>query len=407
MEIKEERKYCLNCINRPCEKKGCPLKNYIPDFIKEENEDKDFEIMSKTTVLSAICGRVCPYSKQCQGSCTRKYTGNSVQIGKIEAYLGDKLLESDFEYSRKKPNGKKIAVIGSGPSGLTCAAFLAMEGFDVTIFERFKKLGGLLRYGIPDFRLDRDVIEKTISKILNIGINVIKGKELGKDLELSDLTTKFDAIYLAIGANQPNITLDGENILSGNKLLEDINLNNKIPDFNGKKVAISGGGNVAMDAARTLKRMGAEVTVVYRRSEKEMPAEVKEIEIAKEEGVNFEFLTNILKRVGNNKLLCIKTKLIQREDSDRLVPINIEGSEFEEKFDYVVLATGSISKKEVLQKQGLKLDENGYVIVDEKMKTNLKNVYSGGDLIGTKATVAWAAANGREAAKIITEELSK
>ena len=139
MEIKEERKYCLNCINRPCEKKGCPLKNYIPDFIKEENEDKDFEIMSKTTVLSAICGRVCPYSKQCQGSCTRKYTGNSVQIGKIEAYLGDKLLESDFEYSRKKPNGKKIAVIGSGPSGLTCAAFLAMEGFDVTIFERFEK----------------------------------------------------------------------------------------------------------------------------------------------------------------------------------------------------------------------------------------------------------------------------
>ena len=410
MDLEEKRNYCLNCESRPCKNKGCPLQNDIPDFIHEEDDIKAIEVLMKTTVLSAICGRVCPHSSQCQGSCVRGIKGESVHIGEIEAMLGDKFLNSDMKYPKQESNGKKVAIVGGGPSGLTCAAFLAMSGCEVTIYEKYNKLGGLLRHGIPEFRLDREVIDKSIEKILDLGIQVEYNSELGKDVELKDLSEKYDAIYLAIGANEPNITLDGENVLSGNKLLENINLKAEgyeveIPDFTGKNVAVSGGGNVAMDSARTLKKLGAIVSVVYRRAEEQMPAEKKEIEDAKKDGVIFEFQTNILERIDSTKAKCIRTELVKKEGSDRLVPVNIKGSEFTTDFDYIVLATGSKTEENILKSQGLEFDKYGYTKVNDNMQTNFENVFAGGDLVGEKATVAWAARNGRNAANKILEYL--
>ena len=410
MDLEEKRNYCLNCESRPCKNKGCPLQNDIPDFIHEEDDIKAIEVLMKTTVLSAICGRVCPHSSQCQGSCVRGIKGESVHIGEIEAMLGDKFLNSDMKYPKQESNGKKVAIVGGGPSGLTCAAFLAMSGCEVTIYEKYNKLGGLLRHGIPEFRLDREVIDKSIEKILNLGIQVEYNSELGKDVELKDLSEKYDAIYLAIGANEPNITLDGENVLSGNKLLENINLKAEgyeveIPDFTGKNVAVSGGGNVAMDSARTLKKLGAIVSVVYRRAEEQMPAEKKEIEDAKKDGVIFEFQTNILERIDSTKAKCIRTELVKKEGFDRLVPVNIKGSEFIADFDYIVLATGSKTEENILKSQGLEFDKYGYTKVNDNMQTNFENVFAGGDLVGEKATVAWAARNGRNAANKILEYL--
>lgn len=410
MDLEEKRNYCLNCASRPCKNKGCPLQNDIPDFIHEEDDIKAIEVLMKTTVLSAICGRVCPHSSQCQGSCVRGIKGESVHIGEIEAMLGDKFLNSDMKYPKHESNGKKVAIVGGGPSGLTCAAFLAMSGCEVTIYEKYNKLGGLLRHGIPEFRLDREVIDKSIEKILDLGIQVEYNSELGKDVKLKDLSEKYDAIYLAIGANEPNITLDGENVLSGNKLLENINLKAEgyeveIPDFTGKNVAVSGGGNVAMDSARTLKKLGAIVSVVYRRAEEQMPAEKKEIEDAKKDGVIFEFQTNILERIDSTKAKCIRTELVKKEGFDRLVPVNIKGSEFIADFDYIVLATGSKTEENILKSQGLEFDKYGYTKVNDNMQTNFENVFAGGDLVGEKATVAWAARNGRNAANKILEYL--
>ena len=407
MDLKDKRDYCLNCLGAPCKKIGCPLQNNIPDFIHEEDDEKAFNILSKTTVLPAICGRVCPHTKQCQGICTRNFSGESVSIGEIEAYIGDKAIQNGYKYKKEKPINKSVAVVGAGPSGLTCAAFLAMKGVQVTIYEKNEKLGGLLTYGIPDFRLDRRIVEDTIDKILDLGIEVKCNMELGKDFSLNELTKKYNCVYLAIGANEANFSLSGENVLSANKLLEDINKNIEIPSFNEKRVVVSGGGNVAMDAARTLKRLGADVTVIYRRDFEQMPAENIEIKTAKEEGIKFLVKTNILEVISNKKIKCIKTNLVEKDDSNRLIPVNIEGSEFEVEADYVVLATGSRTNEKILKEQGLELDINGYTKVNDKMQTSIDNVYAGGDVIGTKATVAWSARNGRDAACKIFENITK
>lgn len=417
MDIKEKREYCLNCMGAPCKKIGCPLQNNIPEFIHEEDDEKAFEILSKTTVLPAICGRVCPHTKQCQGICTRNFSGKSVSIGEIEAYLGDKAIENGYKYKKEDSINKSVAVVGGGPSGLTCAAFLAMKGVNVTIYEKNEKLGGLLYYGIPDFRLDRKIVENTISKILELGIEVKCNMEFGKDFSIDELTKKYNSVYLALGANEPNYSLKGDNVLSANKLLEDINKNYEIPNFENKKVVVSGGGNVAMDAARTLKRLGADVIVVYRRDFEQMPAEDDEIEAAKKEKIDFLVKTNILEvysgssnnssNSNKNKIKCVKTELIEKEDSNRLVPVNIDGSDFEIDADYVVLATGSRTNQKLLKEQGLELDEYGYTKVNDNMQTSIKNVYAGGDLVGTKATVAWSARNGRDAAEYILENITK
>ena len=307
-KINELASYCLNCKTKPC-RSGCPLGNDIPEFIKnvkDENYEQAYKVLSKTTVLESVCGRICPHMSQCMGKCVRGIKSNPVNIGELEAFVGDMAVNNnymmdDLQEQVAKPNQKKVAIIGSGPAGLTCAAFLARGGADVTIFEKKNTLGGLLRYGIPEFRLPKDVLDNTINKIIDLGIKVEFNKELGTDIKLQDLTNEFDSVFISIGANIPwKMGIEGEDlhgVYGGNTLLE-YNLH---PDYTGKKVAIIGGGNVAMDCARTINKLGAEkVTVIYRRAEEQMPAERKEIEDAKNEGVEFLFQNNVVKINGSN-----------------------------------------------------------------------------------------------------------
>ena len=405
-EIEEIRSYCLNCKNSQCRIKGCPLDNCIPEFIHEIDSKKAYEILCNTTVLPAICGRICPHEKQCEGSCIRGIKGEPVSIGAMEAYIGDLSIENNYELLievDERAKDKRVAVIGSGPAGLTCAAFLARKGVKVTIYEKHDKLGGLLTHGIPEFRLPRKVVEKTIEKILNLGVETKLNQELGRDFEIEDLAKKYDAVFVAIGANIPakmNVEGEGlEGVYGGNYLLE----YNKHPDYNGKKVAIIGGGNVAMDSARTIKKLGAsEVYVIYRRAEEQMPAEKKEIADAKKEGIEFLFQTNIVKILGTEKvekLECIKTELVKKEGENRLSPVNIEGSNFSLDMDYVVMATGSKPENNIIEK--FEKNEYGYIKIDENMQTSISKVFAGGDIVGQKATVAWAARSGRDAAEKI------
>ena len=405
-EIEEIRSYCLNCKNSQCRIKGCPLDNCIPEFIHEIDSKKAYEILCNTTVLPAICGRICPHEKQCEGSCIRGIKGEPVSIGAMEAYIGDLSIENNYELSievDERAKDKRVAVIGSGPAGLTCAAFLARRGVKVTIYEKHDKLGGLLTHGIPDFRLPREVVEKTIEKILDLGVETKLNQELGRDFEIEDLAKKYDAVFVAIGANIPaKMNVEGENlngVYGGNYLLE----YNKHPNYTGKKVAIIGGGNVAMDSARTIKKLGAsEVYVIYRRAEEQMPAEKKEIADAKKEGIEFLFQTNIVKILGKEKvekLECIKTELVKKEGENRLSPVNIEGSNFILDMDYVVMATGSKPENNIIEK--FEKNEYGYIKIDENMQTSISKVFAGGDIVGQKATVAWAARSGRDAAEKI------
>ena len=405
-EIEEIRSYCLNCKNSQCRIKGCPLDNCIPEFIHEIDSKKAYEILCNTTVLPAICGRICPHEKQCEGSCIRGIKGEPVSIGAMEAYIGDLSIENNYELSievDERAKDKRVAVIGSGPAGLTCAAFLARRGVKVTIYEKHDKLGGLLTHGIPDFRLPREVVEKTIEKILDLGVETKLNQELGRDFEIEDLAKKYDAVFVAIGANIPakmNVEGEGlEGVYGGNYLLE----YNKHPNYTGKKVAIIGGGNVAMDSARAIKKLGAsEVYVIYRRAEEQMPAEKKEIADAKKEGIEFLFQTNIVKILGKEKvekLECIKTELVKKEGENRLSPVNIEGSNFILDMDYVVMATGSKPENNIIEK--FERNEYGYIKIDENMQTSINKVFAGGDIVGQKATVAWASRSGRDAAEKI------
>ena len=406
-EIQKQAKYCLNCKTKPC-KLGCPLQNNIPDFIKcikEENYEEAFKVLSDTTIFEPICGRICPQKSQCEGNCVRGIKGNSVHIGELEKFVGDYALENmELPIIDAKEDSKKIAIIGSGPSGLACSYYLSSRGFKVSIYEKHSKLGGLLRYGIPEFRLEKEILDKWLEKyILNKNVTVFTNIELGKDILLEDLKKDYDAVVLAFGANVSNkMNIEGEDkefVLGGNELLEYRNM----PDFTEKKVAIIGGGNVAMDTSRTIKKLGAkDVYVVYRRAEKQMPAERKEIEDAKEEGIEFLFQTNMIK-VLDNKIECVKTELLKKEGETREYPVNIEGSNFFMDIDFVILAVGSSPNKKVIDKLGLETSRWGYIKVDESYKTSDEKIYAVGDLIGTKQTVAWAARSGFECAKMLIE----
>lgn len=413
-EIKEKVDYCLSCKVKPC-MKGCPLENDITEFIrnvKEENFEEAYIAATATSVLQSVCGRICPHMSQCEGKCVRGIKANPVDIGNIEAFIGDKAIKENYKMLEldKTLQGKNIAVVGSGPAGLTCSAFLARFGAKVTIFEKYNKLGGILRHGIPEFRLPKTILDSNITKILDLGIKVEYGKELGKNMQLTQLQEEFDAVYLAFGANIswkmniPGEELEG--VFGGNELLEKSNH----PNYEGKTVIVSGGGNVAMDCARTIKRLGAKsVKVVYRRSEEQMPAEKKEIEDAKKEGVEFLFQNNILKILGNNNvngIECIKTELVQKEGETRLSPVNIEGSNYEIEADYIIMAIGSMPEKNIIDGLNIKINSKGYIEVNENYETSIKNVFAGGDLAGVKATVAWAAKSGRDAAYSIKNALT-
>lgn len=416
-EISKKANYCLNCKVKPCATKGCPLGNQIPQFIeqiKEKNYQKAYEILAETTVLQGVCGRICPHQKQCQGSCVRGIKGEPVTIGDLEALTFDLVNQGDSllncyaqEISQNKTN-KKVAVIGGGPAGLTASAFLAKAGMKVTIYEKYDYLGGLLVHGIPEFRLPKEIVQKTVDKILRLGIEVKYNQQLGKNLFLEDLEAKYDAIFLGIGANQSaNMGVEGETlngVFGGNELLE----YNQHPDYSGKTVAVVGGGNVAMDCARTIKRLGAKsVKVIYRRAREQMPAEEKEVKEAMEEGIEFLFQNNIVKIMGKDKVEeveLIKTKLVQKENDTRLVPVNIEGSNYTKQIDYLVMALGS-RVEPFVKNLGLKTNQWGNIEVNERYQTSNPKIYAGGDLAGMKGTVAWAAYSGREAAKSIAENL--
>lgn len=415
-DIKQKAEHCLNCKTKPCQV-GCPLENDIPEFIKsvkEKDIERAYKVLSKTTVLQPVCGLICPHNSQCQGSCVHRFKSEPTSVGELEAYVGRIAIENNYNYSDEiiEKKNKKVAIIGGGPAGLTCAAFLARAGYEVTIFEKHNELGGILNHGIPEFRLDRNILKNTIDKIIKLGIKVETNKCLGKDILLSNLEKEYNAIFLAFGANiSKKMELEGENlegVYGGNKLLED-----KLhPVYTGKKVAVIGGGNVAMDCSRTIKNMGAEkVYVIYRRAEEQMPAEKKEIEDAKQEGVEFLFQNNIVKILPDNsgkkvaKIECIKTQLVEREGELRKVPEDIEGSNYEMDIDYVVMAIGSNPEKEVVNRLGLELNSKGYIKVDENYRTSNKKIFAGGDIIGQKATVAWAARSGRKAAEAIIKML--
>lgn len=422
-EIEDKANYCLNCKVKPCSAKGCPLNNNIPDFIekiKEGNYKEAYKILSETTVLPGVCGIICPHTKQCQGACIRGIKGESVSIGELESFIFEKAMEESYRLkdcwkdailnNSLKVINKKVAIIGGGPAGLTAAAFLVREGIKVTIYEKYNYLGGLLMHGIPEFRLNKEILKETIKNILELGIEVKYNHELEKNIKLEELEKEYDAIFLSIGANVSNkMNVEGENlkgVYGGNELLE-----HKLhPGYNGKTVSIIGGGNVAIDCARTVKKLGAkEVKIIYRRSREEMPAEEKEILEALKEGIEILFQNNVIKIIGNEKvekIELIKTKLIQKEGEKRLSPINIDNSNYIIDTDYIVMALGARTDK-IVNNLGLEINKWGNIIINEKYQTSKSNIYAGGDLAGIKGTVAWASYSGREAARNIIEEIIK
>ena len=420
-KIEEKANYCLNCKIKPCSLKGCPLGNQIPDFISKIKEQKykdAYEILSKTTVLPGVCGRICPHKKQCQGSCVRGIKGEPVSIGELEAFVFDKAIEEettllelwkdDINSKRKENFGKRVAIIGGGPAGLTCSAFLAKEGINVTIYEKYDYLGGLLVHGIPEFRLPKEKVKQTVENILQLGIEVKYNQELGKNITIDELEKEYDAIFLSFGANvSSKMNVEGEElqgVYGGNELLE-YNLH---PDYTNKTVIVVGGGNVAMDCARTVKKLGAKnVKVVYRRAREQMPAEEKEISDAINEKIEFLFQNNVVKIIGKNRVEqveLVKTDLIQRDGEERLVPINIDKSNYTIDADYIIMALGSKPEK-FISTLDLELNKWGNVQIDDNYQTSNKKIYAGGDLAGVKGTVAWAARSGREAAKQIVKNI--
>lgn len=408
LEVKIAASKCETCVTKPCQI-GCPLNIDIPEFIenvKNNNYGEAFKVLCKSTVLPSVCGKICPVDKQCQGSCAKKVSYDPVEIGKIESYVGDLAVENGWKLPRKGKKKERIAVIGSGPSGLTCAGFLAENGYQVTIYEKHEYLGGLLYHGIPKFRLNKELVSKVIKQILDLGIEVKTNVSLGKDISLKELEKEYDAVFLGLGANVSKMMgLSGEElngVYGANELLENL----VQVDYTSKRVVVIGGGEVSIDMARTAIKEGAsEVGIIYRRSRSEMSAEMNDIRAAKKEGIKFLFQTNVIKVIGEDKVTgieCVKTTLDKEKKA-----INVEGSNFVIDTDVVIMAVGSRADSELLESLKLDVKENGYLMVNSNNQTSNPKIFAAGDLTGAKSTVAWACRNGRDTAYSIMKFLSK
>lgn len=408
-EIKQKANWCLQCKTKPCMEKGCPIHTNIPEFIskiKEEKFKEAYDILQENNIFSHICGTICPQEEQCEGSCIRGIKQIPTSIGELEKFVNEWAEKNsyEFEYKVGEEKNKNIAIIGSGPAGLECAYELRKNGYKVTIFEKDEDYGGILRYGIPDFRLSKDIIQNIIDKLKKMEIVFRNNTCFGKDIKIDDLKNEFDAIFLGIGAEKPSTydLGDFENIYDSDTFLRAYN-NRKYLEKLGDVVVI-GGGNVAMDSARAAIRMNAKsVSILYRRDKDHMPARSIELEEAIEDGVKPVFLTRVIKGIGTGKKLekleCIKTEIIDHK------AIDIVNSEFEYKADSVVFAIGLKPNKELLQKQNIELNEYGLIKVDENCRTSIEKVYAGGDSVESKSTVCRAISSARTAAKAIIFDL--
>lgn len=426
MAVSEARR-CLNCKHKPCVS-ACPVRIDIPAFIERvANEDMDgaFEILSKSTSLPAVCGRVCPQESQCEGKCVRGIKGEPVGIGRLERFVADYHREHSTETPVKpEPNGHKVAVIGAGPSGLTAAGDLAKLGYEVTIFEALHLAGGVLVYGIPEFRLPKAIVQKEIDNLKAIGVSIQTNMVIGKVLTIDELFDMgFEAIFIGSGAGLPRfMNIPGESlkgVYSANEFLTRINLmkaykeGSKTPIQHAKRVAVVGGGNVAMDAARSAKRLGAEeVYIVYRRGMEELPARKEEVEHAEEEGIIFKTLNNPVEILGDEEGLvsgikCIEMELGEPDESGRRRPVAKEGSAFVLDVDSVIMSIGT-SPNPLIRSTTPGLDANKYgclVTRDDSGLTTRDGVYAGGDAVTGAATVILAMGAGKDAAKAIDEML--
>ena len=408
--IKEMANYCLGCKAKPCSN-GCPMKTNIPEFIskiKNEEFEEAYKILKANNIFSHICSIICPQEEQCEGSCIRGIKQKPTQIGKLERFINDWAQENSIKIEEKITEEKKekIAVIGSGPAGIECAYELRKNGYQVTVFEKEKQLGGILNYGIPNFRLEKKYIYDIIQMLKDIGVKFETEKEFGNNLHIKELQQEFDAIFLGIGAEIPSKydLGDFKNIYDSDYFLKAYNSKKFIQNLG--DVVVIGGGNVAMDSSRAALKMGARTSsILYRRDIEHMPARKIELEEAVKDGVNPVFTTRVIKAEGKNKKMesvkCIKTKVIDGK------AIDIPNTEFNYKADTVVFAIGLKPNKEVLEKEGLAYNEKGLIEIDENGQTNISKVFAGGDLSETKSTVCRALASSKKAAKSIIQMLEK
>lgn len=418
----DEAKRCLNCKNKPCVG-GCPVHIYIPAFIEKVAAgefEEAYKVISESSSLPAVCGRVCPQETQCEQKCVRGIKGEPVAIGRLERFVADRHNAlAQTAASPVKSNGHKVAVIGSGPSGLACASDLAKKGYKVTVFEALHLAGGVLVYGIPEFRLPKSIVRKEIDGLKALGVEVLTNTVIGKTFSIDELMNEhgFEAVFIGSGAGLPRfMNIKGENlkgVYSANEFLTRINLmkaykpDSSTPVEHGKKTVVVGGGNVAMDAARCAKRLGSDVTIVYRRTENELPARAEEVEHAKEEGIEFRFLTNPVGIVGTEDgwtfgVKCQKMRLSEPDASGRARPEPIEGSEEIVDADCVIMAIGTSPNPLIKSTtKGLETQKWGGIVADENGQTSRPGVFAGGDAVTGAATVILAMGAGKTAAAAI------